>query len=1409
MEDDYNRNVETFRDREYPMAKDAIYLDHAGTTLYSKSLMERFMSDMMSNLYGNPHSASPSSQLSTTRIEDIRLEVLRFFHADPEKFDVVFVANATAGIKLVADAFRELEGGFNYGYHRDAHTSIVGVRESATKSRCLTDEDVECWLSGGEGLVEQDSPPATVSLFAYPAQSNLDGRRLPLSWTRRAKDLESLEIYVLLDASAFVSTAQLDLSDPRIAPDFTVLSFYKVFGFPDLGALIVRKDSGKILRKRKYFGGGTVDIVLSMKEQWHSFKENSLHESLEDGTLPFHSIMALKAAIDTHRDMYGSMDRIAKHTAFLSKKLYNGLSLLRHGNSEPVCIIHSPGFSSEGDLDMQGPIIAFNLCNSYGAWISNTEFEKLASVRKFHIRSGGLCNPGGVAASLNLEPWEMRRNFSAGLRCGVETDIYAGKITGILRASLGAMSTIDDVEAFISFVREFYVESNSVSQGLETRISNETSSNLFVESLTIYPIKSCGGFNIPRDTNWEVKPEGLAWDREWCLVHQGTAQALSQKRHPQMALIRPEIDFQKGMLRVRYANDNSTTSPLEISIPLSANPAFSTTPDERKFLPSRVCGDAIVVQTYTEKINEFFSRVLGISCALARFPTGGAGFGTRHSKAHMQKHQRQKKTAARGDTVPMSYPSPPTPPDSDSEAKKTPILLSNESPILAISRSSLNSLNEAIKKTGGNQASASVFRANIVLASSNLKEEYAYHEDHWTSICIGEQKFQMLGSCRRCHMICVNQETAEKDQEPFVTLAKTRKKWKQSDSAGEEGGFDLVTKLLSLAVGDKDSLLDNDTVGKIQDLLTKKTSLPHELRIYEDQIHGFALRSDLSCEKDRKAIDDSEKQGIEDFFCDVDVPQHQNQSASIPREDYTCIFSQSSPNPIRNQYPNNVTGTLNGTVAMVPIPFSLARSIIPAKYGILTAAYESLLPGFPKNSYPLIVRGGLDHDVGFGNFTISDFEYLLLTSTDIIAINGSLVYGTDTVPATFDPPLEAYAFVKSVHGNNAGETYLDAYVNGSDCAAVTTKFSPTNDPGAWPVEFFMNVTNQPFFNNAIACDNQKFYFNTTLSTGKNSAVHVKGDINIAAPYLPKDSHFRGVYGVKVDAAFVENNLVPCESSGLLQFQIDSLLNRHLLTATSRILSLAKVACYHNEDENEFTQNETPTAGPSIVEDAKVKKSGIHWNPFNELQSEYPQFGLQHQSGNKVEFQDTFGLKLVEFSLRTVYFAQNTLDADTEGDFMNAHGVENYLKANGAIYFDREIVKMNVRVSNEGLEDQDNFEFSQTRSSGNLGEGAFSSALEVEDVLTGPLNPTGSQPHNLFNFKSSSVETEESCTEISNVTSMNHQRPSSSRTVILNIPTPLQNLARISVSLIQAPGYPRKGVEQAIFSTMLQTAALRH
>lgn len=52
-----------------------------------------------------------------------------------------------------------------------------------------------------------------------------------------------------------------------------------------------------------------------------------------------------------------------------------------------------------------------------------------------------------------------------------------------------------------------------------------------------------------------------------------------------------------------------------------------------------------------------------------------------------------------------------------------------------------------------------------------------------------------------------------------------------------------------------------DDVKKFKEILDAK-SVPTEVTTYHDQVHGFALRGDWSSEKDAKAMDDAEKQGI-------------------------------------------------------------------------------------------------------------------------------------------------------------------------------------------------------------------------------------------------------------------------------------------------------------------------------------------------------------------------------------------------------------------------------------------------------------------------------------------------------------------------------------------------------------------
>ncbi|KAK5320359.1 hypothetical protein LTR70_004585 [Exophiala xenobiotica] len=722
----YDNRAEEIRQAEYPTLLGTTYLDHAGTTPYTKTAIERWTAELTTNLFGNPHSASASSQLSTRRIDDIRLKVLKFFNANPEDFDVVFVANATAAIKLVAEACCDGPEGFWYGYHGDAHTSLVGCRELATQGTSCFEDDrsVESWISS---LGDSSLYRGPLQLFAYPGQSNMTGRRLPFEWCsmiRAAAAKNQQRVYTLLDAASLVSTSPLDLSDPSTAPDFTAFSFYKIFGFPDLGALIVRRESGSILTRKRYFGGGTVDAVISSESSWHA-KKGTLHGALEEGTLPFHNIVALDHAMAVHEELFGSMKQVASHTRFLARAARRTLRGLVHANRAEVCEIYGPI-----DTYDCGPLVAFNLKDSTGKILSAYQVEKLCTVKYIQLRTGSLCNPGGIARHLGLLPEHVRHNYDVGWRCGGENDMINGMPTGVIRISFGAMSTKSDLETFISFIEEYYVERHLLrtlpTPPVKRANADSRGPGFFIESLSVFPIKSCAAFQIPAGQKWHVRANGLAWDREWCLVHEGTNVALSQKRYPCMALLQPEIDLETQKLRVSYAAqrvDEHIEIDLQETPSTTIVPAKTCSQDIFRLQDSKVCGDTIPLHVYTSAtVNKFFSEVLGVPCCLARYPRSG-------SPRNVNIRKPERATAS-----PVA------------SAQPSSMKLANESPLLVVSRSSVNELNRQIRHNARERGaderisvSASSFRANIVVAER--KEEIAdgempYSEDSWTAVSI-------------------------------------------------------------------------------------------------------------------------------------------------------------------------------------------------------------------------------------------------------------------------------------------------------------------------------------------------------------------------------------------------------------------------------------------------------------------------------------------------------------------------------------------------------------------------------------------------------------------------------------------------------------------------------------------------
>ncbi|EME77934.1 uncharacterized protein MYCFIDRAFT_191255 [Pseudocercospora fijiensis CIRAD86] len=456
--------MDLLRVLEYPQMLGKTYLDHAGTTPWAKSLINAYAASMTDTLYGNPHSEHKPSRDADARVERTRRKALEFFNADPDDFDLIFTPNATGAIKLVHDCFRDYSSdpdgrSWWYGYHKDSHTSIVGVREGTENHRCFrNDREVDLWIeSRGLGAAAAHE----VGLFAYPGQSNMTGRRFPLDWPVRIRNRVKAEVYTLLDAAALASTAQIDLSDATRAPDLIAVSFYKIFGMPNLGALLVRKSSPvvEILKRRRFFGGGTVDMVIAVNDAWVDRKDN-LHSRLEDGTLPFTSIFALEIAIEIHENLYGPapMTFISSHTSHLINLLYDSLTSLHHSNGVSVVRIYKDPTSIFGDARLQGATIAFNIQKFSGGLVSYMEVEKEANEQDIYVRSGSLCNPGGFATFLKFSPSELKEARLWGHKCSEPEAEFKGKALGVVRVSLGAMSNEADLERFVGFLRGTYVD---------------------------------------------------------------------------------------------------------------------------------------------------------------------------------------------------------------------------------------------------------------------------------------------------------------------------------------------------------------------------------------------------------------------------------------------------------------------------------------------------------------------------------------------------------------------------------------------------------------------------------------------------------------------------------------------------------------------------------------------------------------------------------------------------------------------------------------------------------------------------------------------------------------------------------------------------------------------------------------
>ena len=260
----------------------SIYLDHAGATIPSPSMLSLIFDDLLKEPLGNPHSQKSTS----SKIDSIRLMILDYFGINNNQYDVIFTSGATASCKLVAESFPFGDNGV-FAYPSNAHTSLLGMRgysknamlvpfeklvdyesvikisssssSSSTSSSTTTTTSTSTSTSSSSTTTTSTSPSSTSSdynLLALSGECNFSGSKLDFNnvynkvkechgtdWLTNELSATVVKSHneevlttndeswlLFLDAAKLSSTSPLNLS--LSLPHFIAVSFYKMFGYP-------------------------------------------------------------------------------------------------------------------------------------------------------------------------------------------------------------------------------------------------------------------------------------------------------------------------------------------------------------------------------------------------------------------------------------------------------------------------------------------------------------------------------------------------------------------------------------------------------------------------------------------------------------------------------------------------------------------------------------------------------------------------------------------------------------------------------------------------------------------------------------------------------------------------------------------------------------------------------------------------------------------------------------------------------------------------------------------------------------------------------------------------------------------------------------------------------------------------
>ena len=222
------------------------------------------------------------------RVEQTRVDILKFLGLSPRKYFVSFTLNTTYGLNLILGQLSP-EGLAGVVTSEIEHNSVFLSTLSFSRRTGLPRTVIARNDDGSVNLVDLGTEANVVVLNAV---SNIDGRQLK-NVTEVAKHVHKHSGLLIIDAAQAMS----HYHDLLVSVDADAICFssHKMYG-PSLGVIVAKKSLVQHLQPT-VLGGGMVDDVTKGDYVLSSSNDEHIHTIFEPGLQAYGEIIGLDVAI--------------------------------------------------------------------------------------------------------------------------------------------------------------------------------------------------------------------------------------------------------------------------------------------------------------------------------------------------------------------------------------------------------------------------------------------------------------------------------------------------------------------------------------------------------------------------------------------------------------------------------------------------------------------------------------------------------------------------------------------------------------------------------------------------------------------------------------------------------------------------------------------------------------------------------------------------------------------------------------------------------------------------------------------------------------------------------------------------------------------------------------------------------